>query len=79
MNKFLYTNYPKEYGYITGIIINFFLPFKIFLLKLGFKIYFGGKEQDKWVIKDIFKYKKKISLFRDLNIELLKKQQSLID
>jgi len=59
MNKFIYTNYPKEYGYIIGIISDFFLPFKIFLLKLGFEIYLGGKEQDKWVIKDIFKYKKK--------------------
>jgi hypothetical protein len=59
MIKFLYTNYPKKYGqflYFKNRLLAF--P-KLFLFILGFKIYFGSKEQDRWVIEEIFKYKKK--------------------
>ena len=63
--KFLYTNFPKQYGkmlYLKSIIL--LLP-KMLLLKLGYLNFFGSKDQDKWVIKDIFNFKKK-GYFLDL-------------
>ena len=56
--KFLYTNFPKQYGkmlYFKSIIL---LYPKIFLLKIGFLNFFGSKDQDKWVVQEIFKFKK---------------------
>lgn len=58
MKKLLYTYYPKQYGFALGIIGHVLLPIKSLLFKLGFNIFFGNKEQDEWVAKDIFKYKK---------------------
>ena len=63
--KFLYTNFPKQYGkmlYLKSIIL--LLP-KMLFLKLGYLNFFGSKDQDKWVIKDIFNFKKK-GYFLDL-------------
>lgn len=63
--KFLYTNFPKQYGkmlYLKSIVM--LLP-KILLLKMGYLNFFGSKDQDKWVVKDIFKLKKK-GYFLDL-------------
>ena len=59
LNSFLYTNYPKQYGYFIGLKDNFFLPFKKILFLFGANIFFGSKDQDKWVVESIFKYKKK--------------------
>ncbi|MDC1169954.1 FkbM family methyltransferase [Candidatus Pelagibacter sp.] len=63
--KFLYTNFPKEYGkmlYLKSIVM--LLP-KIFFLKMGYLNFFGSKNQDRWVVKEIFKFKKK-GYFLDL-------------
>ena len=57
--KYLYTNYPKQYGqflYFKNRLL--FVP-KLILFKLGFKIYFGSKDQDQWVVEEVFKHKKK--------------------
>jgi len=65
MLKFFYTNFPKQYGkllYLKSIV--FLLP-KIFFLKIGFVNFFGSKDQDKWVIEEIFNFKKK-GFFLDL-------------
>ena len=55
--KFLYTNFPKQYG----LMLNFFTfvsqPFKKVLLNLGLNVYFGGKDQDKWVASQLFSFK----------------------
>lgn len=56
--KFLYTRYPKQYGFMLNFITFITQPFKIILLKSGFNIFFGGKEQDKWVAQQIFNFKK---------------------
>lgn len=58
MIKFLYTNFPKQYGTFLGILDKVTLPIKILLFKLNFKVFFGSKNQDKWVIEEVFKYKK---------------------
>jgi FkbM family methyltransferase len=63
--KFLYTNFPKQYGkmlYLKSIVM--LLP-KILFLKMGYLNFFGSKDQDKWVVNDIFKFKKK-GYFLDL-------------
>ena len=52
--KFLYTNFPKQYGEASGILSHLLLPFKLFLFKLNFNIFFGEKGQDRWVVEDIF-------------------------
>ena len=56
--KFLYTNFPRQYGkvlYLKSIV--FLLP-KILFLKFGYLNYFGSKNQDKWVVQDIFNFKR---------------------
>jgi FkbM family methyltransferase len=56
--RFLYTNYPKQYGqflYLKNRLLTF--P-KLILLFCGIKIYLGSKNQDKWVIEEIFQFKK---------------------
>ena len=63
--KILYSNFPKQYGkmlYLKSIILLF--P-KIFFLKMGYLNFFGSKDQDKWVIQDIFNFKKR-GYFLDL-------------
>lgn len=63
--KFFYTYFPKQYGkmlYLKSILL--LLP-KILLLKLGYLNFFGSKDQDKWVVQEIFKYRKK-GFFLDL-------------
>jgi len=59
LKKFLYTNFPKQYGHILGFIAQISKPFKLFFFQKGLDIFFGNKEQDKWVIQEIFNYKKK--------------------
>ena len=63
--KYLYTNYPKQYGFFLGIKEQIILPFKKFLFRLGFKIYFSNKEQDKWVVEHVHNFKKR-GFFVDL-------------
>ena len=63
--KFLYTNFPKQYGAASGILSHLLLPFKLFLFKLNFNVFFGNKNQDKWVVKEIFNFKKE-GFFLDL-------------
>mgnify|MGYP001200650951 FL=1 len=65
MLKFFYTNFPKQYGkilYLKSIV--FLLP-KIFFLKMGILNFFGSKSQDKWVVEEIFNFKKE-GFFLDL-------------
>ena len=56
--RLFYSYFPKQYG----LMLNFFTfiaqPFKKFLLKCGLNIYFGGKDQDKWVSNELFHFKK---------------------
>jgi FkbM family methyltransferase len=56
--KFLYTYFPKQYGFVLGVVAQALKPFKLFFFKMGCNIFFGNKEQDKWVIKDIFRSKR---------------------
>ena len=63
--KFLYTNFPKQYGLLLNFFTFISLPFKIILLKLGINVYFGGKNQDKWVASEVFNFKEK-GFFIDL-------------
>ena len=65
LNRFLYTNFPKQYGKIQGLLGYFFLPFKLILFKLNINIFFGDKNQDRWVVEEIFDYKKN-GFFLDL-------------
>ena len=58
IKKFIYTKYPKQYGKFLYFIALIFLPFKLLMLKMGFKVYFGNKEQDEWVVEEIFNVKK---------------------
>ena len=44
---------------MLGFIGQITKPFKLFFFHNGFDIFFGNKEQDKWVVQDIFNYKKK--------------------
>ena len=56
--RLFYSYFPKQYV----LMLNFFTfiaqPFKKFLLKCGLNIYFGGKDQDKWVSNELFNFKK---------------------
>jgi len=65
MRKFFYTNFPKQYGKLLHLKSIVFLLPKIFLLKIGFLNFFGSKDQDKWVIEEIFNFKKE-GFFLDL-------------
>lgn len=57
--SFFFTNFPKQYGFFLGIKERLFLPFKRLFFLFGANIFFGSKDQDKWVVKDIFKFRKK--------------------
>ncbi len=57
--SFLYNNYPKQYGFFLGVKERCVLPFKLFFFKFGFNVFFGNKDQDKWVVKELFNFKKK--------------------
>ncbi len=56
--KFLYTNFPKQYGMLLALYGYLTLPIKLFLFKSNIEIFFGNKDQDKWVVKEIMNYKK---------------------
>ena len=58
INKFFYLNFPKQYGKYQLIKNLTFLPFKKLLVKLNFDSSFSSKDQDYWVINDIFKGKR---------------------
>ena len=65
INKFFYLNFPKQYGkyqYFKNLTL---LPFKLFLIKLKIDTSFSSKDQDYWVIHEIFR-KKKNGYFVDL-------------
>lgn len=65
INKFFYLNFPKQYGsyqYCKNLIL---LPIKIILVKFKLETSFSSKDQDYWVIRDIFK-KKRNGYFVDL-------------
>ena len=59
LKKFLYTNFPKQYGMLLAFYGYLALPIKLFLFKLNIEIFFGNKDQDKWVVKEVMNYKKK--------------------
>ena len=65
INKYSYTNFPKQYGQFMAFKSSVLLPLKLIIFRLGFHVFFGGKKQDEWVAKDIFKLKKK-GFFIDL-------------
>ena len=65
MLKFFYTNFPKQFGKLLHLKSIIFLLPKIFFLKIGFLNFFGSKDQDKWVIEEIFNFKKE-GFFLDL-------------
>ena len=65
LNSFLYTNFPKQYGAANGIIGHLLLPLKLILHKLNLNVFFGNKNQDRWVVEEIFDFKKK-GFFLDL-------------
>ena len=56
--SFFYTKYPKQYGFFLGLRERSVLPFKLFFFKLRFDIFFGNKNQDKWVVEEVFNFKK---------------------
>jgi FkbM family methyltransferase len=58
VKRFLYTNYPKQYGSMINLMETVKFPFKVFFLSKGMKTYFSTKDQDRWVIEDVFKGKK---------------------
>lgn len=58
LNKFIYTNFPKQYGMLLAFYGYLALPVKLFLFKLNIEIFFGNKDQDKWVVKEVMNYKK---------------------
>ena len=59
MIKFIYTNFPKQYGKFLYFKNRILLYPKIFLLNLKILNFFGTKDQDKWVAKEIFNRKKR--------------------
>jgi hypothetical protein len=65
MNKFIYTRFPRSYGKFLYLKAKVFILPKMILLKLGILNFFGAKEQDKWVVSEIFNNKKK-GYFLDL-------------
>ena len=62
--KIFYKNFPRQYGKFLYFKNKLLLLPKVFLLKLGLINFFGTKDQDKWVVKDIFNYKKNGFFFR---------------
>jgi len=65
IQKFFFTNFPKQYGKFLAVKGYILLPLKILLFKFKFNIFFGNKDQDKWVVKEIMKFKKN-GFFLDL-------------
>ena len=65
MIKFIYTNFPKQYGKFLYFKNRILLYPKIFFLNLKILNFFGTKDQDKWVVKEIFNRKKR-GFFVDL-------------
>jgi len=63
--KIFYKNFPKQYGKFLYFKNKLLLLPKVLLLKLGLLNFFGTKDQDKWVVKDVFNYKQK-GFFLDL-------------
>lgn len=59
IKKYLYTKFPKFYGHLVYSKNKYLLFLKIIKLKLGLEVYFGGKSQDQWVLKEIFNFRKK--------------------
>ena len=57
LKKYLYTNFPKQFGYYVHYREVVLHRFKKILLNLNFNIYFSTKDQDRWVAEDIFKFK----------------------
>ena len=58
INRFFYLNFPKQYGKFQYIKNISFLPFKLLLVKSKYDASFSSKDQDFWVIEEIFKRKK---------------------
>tara|TARA_A100001015_G_scaffold201492_1_gene224915 strand:- start:488 stop:1273 length:786 start_codon:yes stop_codon:yes gene_type:complete len=58
LNKFFYTNFPEHYGKVNEFLETIYLPLKLLLFYLNFDIFFSSKSQDKWIVKEIFNYKK---------------------
>ena len=58
LQKILYSNYPRQYGQFLNLREVLGLPLKLTKLNLGLDVFFSGKGQDRWVIQDIFNYKK---------------------
>ena len=58
IKEIFFTKYPKQYGILLGLKEKFILPFKKILFSLGFNVFFGNKEQDKWVVEEVFNFKK---------------------
>jgi FkbM family methyltransferase len=50
VKKFLYTNYPQQYGAMKYSYAVLTLPIRLLLLKMGITVSFSGKEQDRWVM-----------------------------
>lgn len=59
LKKLLFTYYPKQYGFALSVIAHISLPIKLLLFKMGFDIFFSNKNQDEWIVKEVFNYKKK--------------------
>jgi FkbM family methyltransferase len=66
MLNYFYTHFPKQFGIFLNFILHVAHPFKLFLFKLNFEVYFSGKQQDKWIINEVFKKKKNL-FFVDLS------------
>jgi len=58
VKKYFYTNYPKRYGSFINLMETIKFPIKFITLKAGVKTYFSTKDQDRWVIEDVFKLKR---------------------
>ena len=58
LKKLLFTYYPKQYGFALSVIAHILLPIKLLFFKMGFNIFFSNKNQDEWIIKEVFNYKK---------------------
>ena len=59
MKKLLFTYYPKQYGFALSVIAHISLPIKLLLFKMGFNVFFSNKNQDEWIVREVFNYKKK--------------------
>lgn len=64
--RFLYDNFPKQYGKFLFLKNSILVYPKKFLLKFKKNVYFGSKDQDKWVIEEIYKKNKFRGYFVDL-------------